>query len=182
MSLLPPVLTRMLRWLAANGIAQLENMGELLDQLGGISPRRVRLHPTPGTATETDLLLRSHDQTEVACELVNGVLVEKVMGYSEASPGYACRPSDPGLPSTSTILGDLSWRGRLHAPAGPGWCEPPASPSCAGRSCPAVASPPTDPRPGIPDLATEVLSEGNTPAEMESKRGEYFRPGRNWCG
>jgi Uma2 family endonuclease len=37
---------------------------------------------------------------------------------------------------------------------------------------------PDDPVPMLaPDLAVEVLSEGNTPREMERKRGEYFRSG-----
>ena len=33
-----------------------ENFGQLLKQLGGISPHRARLHPAPGTATEKDVV------------------------------------------------------------------------------------------------------------------------------
>jgi Uma2 family endonuclease len=37
---------------------------------------------------------------------------------------------------------------------------------------------PSEPVPALaPDLAVEVLSESNTPREMERKRGEYFRAG-----
>src|SRR6516162_9737174 len=70
----------------AKTISRFENMGEVLDRLGGISPRRVRMRPMPGTATEKDLL-RICDRTGVICELVDGILVEKVMGYGEDSLG-----------------------------------------------------------------------------------------------
>src|SRR5437588_10937702 len=70
----------------ANTISRFENMGEVLDKLGGISPRRVRMRPLPGRATEKDLL-RIHHRTGVICELVDGILVEKVMGYGEGSLG-----------------------------------------------------------------------------------------------
>ena len=37
---------------------------------------------------------------------------------------------------------------------------------------------PTDPIPNlVPDLAVEMLSESNTPAEMARKRAEYFEAG-----
>ena len=37
---------------------------------------------------------------------------------------------------------------------------------------------PKDPVPDLaPDLAVEILSEGNTPAEMKRKVGEYFKAG-----
>ena len=40
-----------------------ESVGELLDQLGGVPPGRVRLRPWPGTATEGDLI-RLNDRKE----------------------------------------------------------------------------------------------------------------------
>jgi hypothetical protein len=58
-------------------------MGDLLIQLGGVSPDRVRLRPPPGTATERDLL-EIHRREDRLYELVNGVLVEKVMGMTES--------------------------------------------------------------------------------------------------
>src|SRR5438094_9599443 len=61
-----------------------ETMDELLESLGGISPKRVRLTPTPGTATVPDVvrLLHRHKRK---FELVDGTLVEKVMGQQESS-------------------------------------------------------------------------------------------------
>src|SRR5438309_2005345 len=65
-------------------LTHFENLQELLEHLGGIAPRRLRLHPPPGTATEKDLL-RLLDRTGVICELIDGVLVEKVMGFPEGA-------------------------------------------------------------------------------------------------
>ena len=58
-------------------------IADLLHRLGGIPARRVRLVPTPGTATEQDVI-KIHDRTNRLCELVDGVLVEKVMGFDES--------------------------------------------------------------------------------------------------
>ena len=58
---------------------QPEYISELLHRLGGVPANRVRLRPTPGTATERDVLaIRDHEDR--LCELVDGVLVE-TMGY-----------------------------------------------------------------------------------------------------
>ena len=56
---------------------------DLLDELGGISPSRVRLRPTPGKATEKDVI-RIEAQENRLFELVDGVLVEKAMGARES--------------------------------------------------------------------------------------------------
>jgi Uma2 family endonuclease len=58
---------------------------ELLADLGGITPDRIRLYPSPGTATEKDLV-RINDRKEGGLyELVSGTLVEKAMGFGEGS-------------------------------------------------------------------------------------------------
>src|SRR5690348_3901924 len=58
-------------------------LADALKQLGGISPRRVRMNPAPGTATERDLLAIL-DHTNRLCELVDGILVEKPMSTLES--------------------------------------------------------------------------------------------------
>jgi hypothetical protein len=58
-------------------------VSDLLHQLGDIPPERVRLQPAPGTATEADVVA-VHDREKRLCELVDGVLVEKTMGYYES--------------------------------------------------------------------------------------------------
>src|SRR5947209_13830230 len=58
-------------------------LDDLLQQLGGITAKRVRWTPRPGTATEADMLAL-HDREGRLYELVDHVLVEKVMGLAES--------------------------------------------------------------------------------------------------
>ena len=147
---------------------------EMQEQLGGIPLERIRIVPPAGLATEEDLL-RVLDSENRSCELVDGVLVEKTMGYYESMLAIALgyflksylKQNDLGIvlgaDGPLRILGDqirvpdvafLSWR---HFP---------------GRILPA------EPVPAIaPDLAVEVLSAGNTKAEMERKLDDYFAAG-----
>jgi hypothetical protein len=57
-------------------------LADLLQQLGGISPRRIRFRPAPGTASEEDVI-KIRDRERRLFELIDGVLVEKVKGYWE---------------------------------------------------------------------------------------------------
>jgi hypothetical protein len=61
----------------------LDSIGDLLKQLGGVSPGRIRLRPPPGKATEKDVFA-IHRREKRLYELVDGVLVEKVMGIVES--------------------------------------------------------------------------------------------------
>src|SRR5947209_5127281 len=66
-----------------SSIAANDTVADLIDRLGGISPRRIRMRPYPGTATEQHLLeLRATEKR--LFELVDGTLVEKVMGLRES--------------------------------------------------------------------------------------------------
>jgi hypothetical protein len=58
-------------------------LADILKRLGGISPKWIRFRPAPGTATERDVI-RIRDRERRLFELVDGVLVEKVMGYWES--------------------------------------------------------------------------------------------------
>ena len=64
-------------------VAAEATVADVLRQLGGISPSRVRCNPPLGTATEKDVV-RIHCRERGLFELVQGVLVEKVMGYWES--------------------------------------------------------------------------------------------------
>ena len=149
------------------------NLSDLLIDLGNVPLSRVRTEPSPGTATEEDLLLCNSNGTR--CELVDGILVEKIMGWRESlialalgrfisafvlarNLGLVTGPDGMMRILKSQVRGPdvafVSW-GRL-----PG-----------GKV-------PTDRVPEIvPDLAVEVLSDGNTYAEMARKRREYFHAG-----
>ena len=64
-------------------LASSATIGDLLKRLGQIPAERVRLRPSPGTATEKDVL-DVLNRENVPCELVEGTLVEKAMGYEES--------------------------------------------------------------------------------------------------
>lgn len=58
-------------------------VADLLEKLGGIPAERVRMSPLPGTATKEDVdEIECHEDR--LCELVDGVLVEKPMGFKES--------------------------------------------------------------------------------------------------
>src|SRR5262245_55111547 len=58
-------------------------IADLLEGLGGIPARRVLWQPTPGTATERDLI-RLNERGNRRYELVDGTLVEKAIGFDES--------------------------------------------------------------------------------------------------
>jgi len=152
----------------------IETLADLLEQLGGISPKRVRFRPAPGTATEKDVLA-IHDREGRLYELVDEVLVEKAMGLRESFLAIALaailrnfvRPRNLGL-----ITGEAGMM-RLMA----GLVRIPDVAFISWRRLPNRRVS-TEPIPDLaPDLAVEVLSAGNTPGEMARKRQEYFAAG-----
>jgi Uma2 family endonuclease len=152
-----------------------ETIDELLDSLGGISPDRVRFDPLPGTATERDVL-RLYEDHKRLFELVDGTLVEKVMGSKESFIAmylghllltYSERNGDLGM-----VLGEagtlrlLKKLVRIPDVSFTLWERLP------NRKVP------SEPIPDLaPDLAVEVLSRKNTKREMERKLKEYFLAG-----
>jgi Uma2 family endonuclease len=152
----------------------LETLADLLAHLGGIAPERVRLSPAPGTATEADVL-HVHDHAGRLCELVDGVLVEKAMGFRESLLAAALiiilgnfvRPRNLGLVTAPDGMVRLA-AGLVRIPdvAFISWDRLP------NRRVP------TTPIPALaPNLAVEVLSAGNTSREMARKCREYFAAG-----
>src|SRR5687767_14885572 len=64
------------------------SLADLLENLGNIPTARIRLIPPIGTATEKDVLA-IYAEEKVLCELVDGVLVEKAVGYFESALAMA---------------------------------------------------------------------------------------------
>jgi Uma2 family endonuclease len=146
-------------------------VADLLRRLGDVPADRVRFTPVPGTATVEDLLRDENRR----CELVDDTLVEKPMGVRESLLAlYLAELLGPhvrgrnlgiltGADGTYELISGLV---RLPDLAFVSWDRLP------GRRLP------DEPVPNVvPDLAVEVLSARNTPAEMARKRGEYFRAG-----
>jgi Uma2 family endonuclease len=157
-----------------NRPAKVRTVADLLKRLGDIPPERVWFRPVPGTATEQDVIdIQVHENR--LCELVEGVLVEKPVGYFES------RVAAVLIYYVEQFLGrhDL---GIVLAPDGalrlmPGLVRIPDVSFISWEKFPNRELP-SEPIPDlVPDLAVEVLSEGNTPEEMRRKLREYFRAG-----
>jgi Uma2 family endonuclease len=147
---------------------------DLQHQLGGIPLERIRVVPPPGLATDHDAML-VQDREGRTCEVVDGVLVEKAMGFYEARVATMLlhlieqflEKHDLGIAVGPDGLIRLSSK-RSRAPdvAFIRWEKFP------NRKLPSAPVPHL-----IPDLAVEVLSRGNTRAEIETKLDEYFVAG-----
>jgi Uma2 family endonuclease len=156
-------------------IARLETVAELLEHLGDIPADRVLWKPYPGTATEQDVIEAEAALDKRLCELVDGTLVEKAMGYYESRLAVVLSYSietylgknDRGIClGADAMLRIVPGRVRLPDVSFISWEKFP------NRELPAepIAS-------LVPDLAVEVLSISNTRREMEGKRREYFQGG-----
>jgi Uma2 family endonuclease len=149
-------------------------LADLLDELGNVPPNRVLLTPHPGTATEEDVL-EVERRTGRAPELIDGVLVEKTVGYRESALASALiihlgnfvLPKKLGIVTgeqgTLRILPgqvripDVCFISRNHFPGG----------KMSDAPIPGL----------VPDLAVEVLSPINSPGEMARKLRDYFAAG-----
>ena len=149
-------------------------LADLLERLGGISPARVRLHPSPGDATEQDVL-DLDDHEDILCELVDGVLVEKVMGFLESTIAATLIQLLKNFLETHNLGIVAGADGMLRLQ--PGLVRIPdvsflSWDRLPNREFPRQAIPPI-----APDLAVEVLSDSNTRKEMCIKLRDYFGAG-----
>ncbi len=142
--------------------------------IGDLPPERVLLYPTPGTATGADVVA-IRDREGRLCELIEGTLVEKTMGAQESI--LAAR-----LIQWLLNFMDIRNLGEAMAPDGMIWFGanqlrmPDISVYLRERL-------PDGKMPGdailsiIPDIAVEILSQGNSRTEMDEKLGLYFAAG-----
>jgi Uma2 family endonuclease len=152
-----------------------ETVADLVKRLGDIPLERIRLRPPLGTATEKDVVAAAEAADKHYCELVDGVLVEKAMGASESLLatvlieilGAYVRIHDLGvLLGEGGVLHILPEQVRIPDVCFISWERLPDEEF------------PQAPVPGlVPNLAVEVLSEGNTREEMKRKLQDYFQAG-----
>ncbi len=149
-------------------------VADLLRGIGGVPPARVLMVPAPGTATEQDIF-KVEARTGRLCELVDGVLVEKVMGSYESAvaaaliyffKSYLRRHPHGVVLAPDGPLRILPRRIRLPDVAFVSRQRLGAHRLAKHRVLPVA-----------PDLAVEVLSKGNTESEMKTKLHEYFEAG-----
>jgi Uma2 family endonuclease len=148
---------------------------DLLHQLGDIPPERVLMSPPPGTATEDHLIQLVDGGSKRLVELVDGVLVEKAMGFNEGVLAGVIihlmwnflEDTDLGIAAGA----DSPIRLRLGLVRLPDVCF------ISWDRIPYEELPDEPVSKIIPNLAIEILSKSNTPAEIERKRREYFKAG-----
>ncbi len=153
-------------------VTRTSTLGEVLSL--EIPFHRILLHPTPGTATVADVEAVNLREDRL-CELIDGILVEKTMGYKESHLAVMLcyflidfmQPRQLGvvlgadgmirlkvnqvrIPDVAVYLNERFPDGKLP-----------------DEAIPSV----------VPDLAVEVLSPSNTRQEMDRKLREYFAAG-----
>lgn len=149
-------------------------LAQLQEHLGGVPLERILLYPPPGMATEADVL-RLEQKEDRLCELVDGVLVEKTMSSYESILAMALgfylnaflQENDLGVVTgPDGQLRILPSQIRIPDVAFISWDRFPGGKLPQDRIFQIV-----------PDLAVEVISEGNSEREMEQKLAEYFKAG-----
>lgn len=148
-----------------------DTVADLVERLGGVALSRIRTKPAPGTAIEADLTRPE----SASCELIDGTLVEKEMGSFESFLGLELgalirnhvRANDLGV-----YLGEAGYI-RL----GEGVVRAPDVTFIPWDALPDEDIPSEAIWSVAPDLIVEVLSPGNTKAEIDRKLREFFAAG-----
>ncbi len=151
-----------------------EKISDLLHQLGDIPYTRLRLSPRFGNARESDVV-ELLERENIPCELVDGYLVEKVMSHPES-----CLASNLITDLTNFLRGKRL--GVVSGEAGlmrilPKVIRIPDVAFVSYGRLPGKKYPSDAISPVAPNLAVEILSKGNSKAEMARKRKEYFSSG-----
>lgn len=150
-------------------------VADLQSHLGGIPLRRIRMYPPPGMATEKDVL-EAERRTGRICELVDGILVEKTVGYFESRIAVVIAHLIESFLETHNLGIVLGEAGALRLLL-PNQVRIPDVCFIRWKRFPDRQLP-REPIPSLaPDLAVEVLSEGNTEGEMQRKLHDYFSAG-----
>lgn len=152
----------------------IETLADLVRGLGDIPLERIRFRPLPGTATEADVLARPNGVKRL-CELIDGVLVEKAMGFYESRLAAVLISYLEVFLGTHD-LGIVTGEGGTLRLA-PGLVRIPDVTFLSWSHFPNRLLPAEQMPDLTPDLAVEVLSPSNTRAEMARKRREYFAGG-----
>ena len=151
-----------------------DRLSDLLEGIGSVLAERIILDPPPGTATEADL--RRLGSSGKLCELVDGVLVEKSMGWYESVLAATLIRLLGGFVTAHNL-------GLVSGPDGtvrlaPGLIRAPDVAFVSWDRLPATGPRRDDPAPSLaPDLAVEILCEKNTQGEMRRKVRDYFAAG-----
>jgi Uma2 family endonuclease len=143
-------------------------------RLPGFPADRIRIYPTPGTATEKDVL-EAEARSDRICELIDGTLVEKIMATYESMLAIALGYFLQRYLDTNNLGALAGGDGLLKIL--PGQIRAPDVSFIRWERLPSRQSPKPPIYAVAPDLAAEILSKGNTAREMKRKLRDYFRAG-----
>jgi Uma2 family endonuclease len=154
--------------------SDIKTLADLRQRLGGIPLERIWFRPAPGTAMEKDVVEAERRENRL-CELVDGTLVEKAMGFDESRIALELAHLIKAYLDRNDLGICVGADGMMRI--APGLVRIPDVSFITWDRLPGRESP-SEPIPDLaPDLAVEVLSEGNTKAEMARKVQEYFGAG-----
>lgn len=149
------------------------NLAQVIAALGDVPLDRIPLVPPIGQATEAHIL-RPPDGSDSLYELVDGVLVEKPMGIEESKLAIRLGGKLDDFAERHQLGSVSGADGPFRASAGlvrmPDVAFFSNEREQQGKEGEGISS-------AVPDLGIEVLSKGNTKAEMERKLKEYFAAG-----
>ena len=147
---------------------------EVIAHFGDIPIARIRTTPPPGKATEADVI-ELYERHKMLCELIDGTLVEKAMGWQESylAVWIGTLLNNFVMPKKLGMVFGSDGMFRLEA----GQIRIPdvafiSKQRFAGRT----VTPSAFWELGC-DLAVEVISPSNTRREMELKLTDYFAAG-----
>jgi Uma2 family endonuclease len=147
---------------------------DLVERFGPIPLWRIRFDPPPGTATEEDAVA-IWEREKRLCELVDGTLVEKTVGYQEAYLAVLLARLIGNFVEAAGLGIVLGADGM--AKLAPGLLRIPDVSFIPWERHPDRKVPKLPYVPFAPSLAVEVLSPSNTAKEMSRKLDDYFRTG-----
>jgi len=147
---------------------------DLVERFGSIPITRVCMDPLPGTATEQHVVA-IRDASKRLFELVDGTLVEKAMGTNESFVAIAVATRLFGFVMEHRLGIVLGADGMVRF--SPGLIRIPDVSFISKQRIPNGLDPNEAVATIVPNLAVEVISEGNTDREMERKLEEYFQFG-----
>jgi Uma2 family endonuclease len=152
-----------------------DNGEEFVHGLGDVPLSRIVFDPWPGTATEQDLIdFVDHDDKRLV-ELIDGTLVEKVVGSWESIIAALIVRAILNFvsPRKLGIVGGEAFPTRTT----PGRVRIPDVSFVSFDRLPGRKVSRESINPISPDLAIEVLSESNTHREIDQKLKEFFLSG-----
>ncbi len=152
-----------------------DNLAEVLQQIGDVPLERIRMNPPLGTATEKDVIAAELLPRKRLCELVDGVLIEKVMAAQESLLALEIGRHLGNFVTGNELGVVLGADGMLRVL--PGIVRIPDICFIAWDRIPGGVFPNDPIAELVPNLAIEVMSPSNTRSEMARKLKDYFLSG-----